>query len=294
VFNKISIIGGGEIGKAISYIAGNNGVSVSLWDKDPAKSTASSADECFTDTEAVFFCVPSWGLRGALSEFEKDIPSGIPLVLISKGLEKDTGLSAPEIVASMLPDAEVVFIGGPMIAEEIVSGKGCHAVVGGHEKFALMVAEIFDGPNISVELADDALSLALLGVMKNVYAMVIGAAEGSGKGGNMRSYLFSKAVLEMAGAVEILHGDGSKAFGAAGIGDLMATATGEGSSNRKAGFAFAEEGQPEKVSEGMTSVEEVVKRMGEEIVTEMELLSFARSMVKNKSVDPGELNDILL
>jgi glycerol-3-phosphate dehydrogenase (NAD(P)+) len=292
VFSKISIIGGGELGKAIAYIAERSDINFSIWDKDLEKSSVSSIEECLKGAEAVFFCVPSWGLRSALSSVIELKPEGAPIILFSKGLEADTFLSAPEIAASVFSKEEVIFIGGPMIAEEIILGKGCRAVVSGKGSSVENVAEIFQGDNISFELAEDAFSVALLGVMKNIYAMVIGAAEGAEKGRNIRSYIFSKAILEMAGVVDLLGGDGSLAFSSAGTGDLIATGTSRESSNWSVGFALSSGTASEKTSEGAASIEGVCARLGE-VVNEMALLSFARNMLSKGSVSPEDWEIIL-
>lgn len=289
---KISIIGGGEIGEAIAFIAKGSGIPYSVWDNDSTKATAPSLEECLSEAEVIFFCVPSWALGTALISSKNLIDADNPIVLVSKGLYPENFLSAPEIAEKIIPGHKIVFIGGPMIAEEIIAGKGCRAVIAGEKAATEPLAKIFTGPGISAETADSALSVALAGVMKNIYAMALGAAEGMGIGLNVRSYVFSLAIAEMEKAVSALGGDGNVAFGAAGIGDLIATGMSGNSSNWKAGYALASGKTPEKKSEGMSSIEGICSRIGENTVSQMALIGFIRSMVKNNCVSRDDWNKI--
>jgi len=291
MLKKISIVGGGEIGGAVSYIASGAGVGHSVWDKDPAKSAALSPEECFAGTEAVFFCIPSWAIRSALNDLSAKIPGNIPLVFVSKGLEKGTGLTAAEVAAQFVGKERIVFMGGPMIAEEVITGKGGHAVLGGGGISAVPLAEMFKGNNVSAETAEDAFSVAILGVLKNIYALLMGAAEKMEVGENVRAYLFAKSLEEMSLVSGRLGGKVS-AMNPAGIGDLLATGMSRGSSNRKAGFEFAGGTVPAKASEGMASVSEVVARLGG-AVPPLPLMSFVLSMVNNGSVNKEDWNRIL-
>ena len=53
-------------------------------------------------------------VRSVLTEFLPLIPLEIPLIFVSKGLEAETGLTAPEIAAEFVEIRRIVFMGGPM------------------------------------------------------------------------------------------------------------------------------------------------------------------------------------
>ncbi|MFA5052917.1 MAG: hypothetical protein WC565_02590 [Parcubacteria group bacterium] len=294
MIKKISIIGGGEIGKAISFIASGANIAFAVWDKDPSKSSVSFPGRALENAEVIFFCVPTSAVRSVLSELSPNIPSNVPLVFVSKGLEEKTGFTAPEIAAEFANEERIVFMGGPMLAEEILAGKGGHAVLGGHKETVDFVSQIFRGDNISVETAKDAYSIAVLGVLKNIYAMALGAAEGLGYDENVKSYLFSKAVSEMDAAAKTLRGKVG-ATNTAGIGDLMATSISPASSNRKTGFSFATGKTPERQSEGMISVTALSERLLKNLPNgELpEIFSLVLKMVENKTVDKSDWDRIL-
>jgi glycerol-3-phosphate dehydrogenase (NAD(P)+) len=292
MFKKISIIGGGEIGGAVAYIVDGSGVNTSIWDKDPSRASSSSPEECLAGAEAVFFCVPSWVVRGVSQEFLSLLPPDIPLVFVSKGIEAETYLTAPEIAGEFVDKARIVFMGGPMIAEEIKSGKGGHAVFGGQPALTSSLMETFKKDKISAETSKDPFSIAVLGALKNIYAIALGAAEGSGMGINVKAHLFSIALGEMDSISRALGCDVS-VFNSAGSGDLLATGLSRESSNYKSGLDFASGRPPEKLSEGMISVSALTLRLKGSPLMELPLISFVRKITANQSITPGDWHKVL-
>jgi len=288
MIQKISIIGGGEIGGAIAFIANNASINYSIWDKNPEKSFTTSPEECFQETDIIFFCIPSWALRIALTELSPIFPPDVPVVFVSKGLEELTGLTAPEIASEFIEKERIVFMGGPMIAEEIIAGKGGCVVLGGETKTTSLVAQIFNNCGIYIETEQNAFSIALLGVLKNIYAIAFGVAEGAGKGDNIKAYLFAKSVREMDIVCHALGGEVS-VMSPAGIGDFLATSVSRGSSNRKAGFDFASGIVPTKNSEGINSVNALTARiknhMQDKTPIILPIMSLVRDVVANKSTN---------
>ena len=288
MIQKISIVGGGEIGRAIAFIANSANISYSIWDKNPTKSSALSPEQCFQETDIIFFCIPSWALRIALTELSPVLPSSVPVVFVSKGLEELTGLTAPEIASEFIEKERIVFMGGPMIAEEIIAGKGGCVVLGGEIKTISLVAQIFNNSSIYVETEQDAFSIALLGVLKNIYAIAFGAAEGVGKGDNIKAYLFAKSVREMDIICRVLGGEIS-AMSPAGIGDLLATSISSNSSNRKAGFDFASGITTTQNSEGANSVNALMERIKNHTQGKapiiLPVMSLVCDIITNKSIN---------
>ena len=295
MIQKISIIGGGEIGRAIAFIADSAGINCSVWDKNPEKSFVASPEECFQKTDVIFFCVPSWALRIALTELSPIFPLDIPIVFVSKGLEESTGFTAPEIASEFIEKERIVFMGGPMIAEEIIAGKGGCAVLGGEVKTASLVAQIFNDCGIYVETEQNAFSIALLGVLKNIYAIAFGVVEGMGKGDNIKAYLFAKSVGEMDIICRMLGGEVS-AISSAGIGDLLATSISSGSSNREAGLDFASGIVPAKNSEGISSVNVLITRIKNHMQGKtpiiLPVISLVCDIIANKSINLEAWNKI--
>ncbi len=258
---KIAVIGGGEIGSAFTGILLKKGARVSVWDKDPSKSSEGvSLSEAVKGAGTVFFAVPSWCLRDAMSHVSGIVSPESMIILISKGLEEGSGKTALEISEDYFEGNAKVFMGGPMIAEELSSGLPSFGVAASRENDASMLATLlFSGSNFSMTRSSDDHGVELCGILKNLYAIGLGMVDGVGCGSNARGAFVSRAVQEMS---LILSSEGCKeetVFGIAGLGDFIATGFGSGSSNRAAGIAIAKRETPKK-SEGISSVIPARKR----------------------------------
>lgn len=283
---KAAIIGAGEIGRAIGHLLEVNGVEHGFWDKDPARATG-KLDVVLSSADMVFFCVPSWALREALLSVKEIISEGEIGVFVSKGLEPGTDMIAPEIALDVIPGMRTVFVGGPMIAEEVSSGKGGAAVIASADtKAAQVVCSALSSSEFFCARSSDISGTAFAGVLKNIYALVMGAAEGSGKGVNAKGILVSGSVEEMGRVITRLGGRAEASHSLAGLGDLIATGSGALSSNWSAGWALAKGETPEKNSEGMSSFPGLLRRLNDNI-SDFGILRAAGDLIGG--LDPKEV-----
>lgn len=260
---RVLILGAGKIGRALGSVMKPN-AAVSYWDKvtgvvprqKPLAALVPSAD-------AVFFCLPSWCLREAAEAAAPHLRKDVPVVAVSKGLEAGTLLPPDGVLNQVLPGAPFVFLGGPLLADEILKGRPGVGVVASADRATLArVARLFAGTRLLIEISDDASGVAWSAVLKNVYALGLGMAEGLGWGANMRGWLVAKAVEEAGGILEDLGGRRETFHGTAGVGDLVATGFSPHSKNRSAGEAIARRGKSPHVSEGMASLPQLLAVLG--------------------------------
>ena len=255
------MIGGGEIGSALSGIMLKKGARVSVWDKDPERSSGNlSLSDAVKGAGTILFAVPSWYLRDAISEVSGLISEESIVVLISKGLEEGSMKTPLEISDEYFHEHAKVFLGGPMIAEELSLGKPSFGIAASRSDDASLLASLlFSGSGFSVICDSDDHGAELCGVFKNIYAIGLGIVDGLHCGSNARGAFITRAISEMS---SLIASEGCKektALGLSGLGDLIATGFGEGSSNRAAGIMMAK-GEPPRKSEGISSALSVKKR----------------------------------
>lgn len=284
MIHKISIIGGGEIGRAIAFIANQANIDYAIWDKDILLSSEPDFNKCLQETSAVFFCIPSSSLRASLNQLALFIPPNIPIVFLSKGIETDTFFIAPEIAMEFIEKKRIVFMGGPMIAEDIVLNKGGGAVLGGDKEMTTLISKVFSSAsNIITQYEDDAFSVAILGVLKNIYTILIGLAFGSRVGDNIMAYLMTESIIEMNTISSALGGKISS-FTLAGAGDFIATSMSSNSNNRKAGLNLALGSFMGTQSEGVTSINSLILKMSSKNIPIPRLLNFIFDAIQKKEV----------
>jgi glycerol-3-phosphate dehydrogenase (NAD(P)+) len=255
---KVAIIGAGHLGSAVaSVLRAREDVEVKMWDKDPAKVTGGSAlDETLEGAEAVFMCMPTWVVRDGLTEIGPFLPSKAVVVAMSKGIDAEDRLTMDALFPARLPTGQPwALMSGPMLAAELAEGKfGAATVASTDDAAAAFVAGLFDGTALKTERSGDPRSVALSGVLKNVYATGLGIADGLHLQGNAKGYLLALAVRETRYVLALLGSDPDAAFGPAGIADLVATAFSPHSRNRAAGHEFVLSGAAPKDSEGYASL----------------------------------------
>ncbi|RME85973.1 MAG: glycerol-3-phosphate dehydrogenase, partial [Zetaproteobacteria bacterium] len=81
---------------------------------------------------------------------------------------------------------------------------------------------------------------AIAGALKNVIAIAAGAAEGLGLGHNAVAALITRGLAEIARLAAQMGAHAHTVMGLAGLGDLVLTATGKLSRNRRLGMLLAQ------------------------------------------------------
>lgn len=271
---KITIIGYGEIGQAAyKLLKANKELVVEVWDKKGGQGQKSLA-ETVSLSEVVFICVPSWCVREVLADIKKYLAKNALVVCLAKGIEPaDAETMAGEekkertmdavLQDELSPNQPFCILSGPMLAEELSAGKKGFAVaVSKNKKDFLRLAEIFSGSNLILEYSNDLRGVALCGVLKNIYALGFGIADGLELGSNAKGKLSVLAIREMKKIVKLLGGKDKTVFGVAGIGDFVATAFSRYSRNREAGEELAKTGVCCLESEGYKSIVSIIKLIG--------------------------------
>jgi glycerol-3-phosphate dehydrogenase (NAD(P)+) len=175
-------------------------------------------------------------LRRIIKSAASALPQRVPLVVASKGIEKNTLCLMNEVVEQEVPGATVVAISGPSFAVEVVSGQPTAVVVASTQSEAAGIAQrAFSSPYFRSYTHTDVIGVELGGSLKNVMAVATGVAEGLGLGFNARAALVTRGLAEMTRLGTALGAEQSTFAGLAGLGDLVLTCTGSLSRNRAVG-----------------------------------------------------------
>ena len=98
----------------------------------------------------------------------------------------------------------------------------------------------FHSPTLRVYASDDIVGVEVGGAVKNVLAIATGLCDGLGLGLNARAALITRGLAEMTRLGVALGAKAETFTGLSGLGDLVLTATGDLSRNRKVGLALAQ------------------------------------------------------
>ena len=284
--SKIAVVGAGAWGTALAIQAIRAGNEVSLVARDATTSHAiRAAGENprlpdiplpasleITDTipfgcELLFWAVPTQYLRSSIIRL---MPSDVPTVVCSKGVEAHTNLLPLEIVAESCPGRRLAVLTGPNFAHEVARGLPAATVVASTDATLKDTVQfLLATPTFRLYGNDDPIGAQLGGAAKNVIAIAAGAVIGAGLGENARAALMTRGLSELSRLTVALGGRAETVRGLSGLGDLLLTCTGPSSRNFSLGRALGE-GQslveilahPRGVTEGVATAPALVARAG--------------------------------
>jgi glycerol-3-phosphate dehydrogenase (NAD(P)+) len=183
---------------------------------------------------------PMSGLREMLAA----LPADARVLWLCKGFEAGSGALGHEIARELRPRAACGVLSGPSFAEEVARARPT-ALVAASADDALRdaAAEVFHSDVLRIYTSNDPVGVEVGGAVKNVMAIATGLCDGLQAGLNARAALITRGLAEMTRLGVALGARAETFMGLSGLGDLVLTATGELSRNRKVGMRLAQ-GQP--------------------------------------------------
>ncbi|MCC7260823.1 MAG: NAD(P)-dependent glycerol-3-phosphate dehydrogenase [Alphaproteobacteria bacterium] len=284
---KIGVIGAGAWGTALAIVANRAGNSVTLWVRnsnvrksiektrvnkpylpeayiDPAIAVSGEVDEA-CNSDLLLVVVPSQHLRTTCIMLSDKLPNKLPLVICSKGIERNSNALMSEVVKDVLPDNPVAILSGPNFAHEVAGGQPTATTIAcTNEGFGQQVMFSLGSSMFRPYWTDDVIGTQIGGAVKNVIAIACGIALGKNLGENARAALITRGIAEMRRLCRAKGGRDETLMGLSGVGDLILTCTSLRSRNTSVGYALGagkplEEilGQHKGVAEGVASAESV-------------------------------------
>jgi len=184
----------------------------------------------------------------------------VPVVSLTKGLERTTLKRMSEVTADVMPGHPVAVLTGPNLAKEILSGQPAASVVAIDDvTIGRELQRIFSRPSMRVYTNGDIVGCEVAGVVKNVIAIAAGMAEGMGFGDNTRATLITRGLAEMSRLGVAMGGQPVTFAGLAGMGDLIATCSSKQSRNNTVGLQLGAGKSIEDILAATNMVAEGVK-----------------------------------
>lgn len=277
---KVSIIGAGSWGTALSIVLYNNGHEVTVWSvieeeiqmlrekrehvdklpgvKLPEEITfTTDLGEAVQGRDMLVLAVPSPFTRSTSAKMKEYVSEGQLIVNVAKGIEEATLMTLTDIISEEIPQAEVAALSGPSHAEEVGKGLPTTCVAGARRReTAEYIQNIFMSDVFRVYTSPDLLGIELGGALKNVIALAAGVADGLGCGDNIKAALITRGIAEITRLGVAMGGKKETFSGLSGIGDLIVTCASVHSRNRRAGVLM---GQGYTMEEAMKEVKMIVE-----------------------------------
>jgi glycerol-3-phosphate dehydrogenase (NAD(P)+) len=245
---NITVLGGGAWGTAMSQLVGGHlstATNVTLWcfeksvvdsiekkrinetylpDIELNKKISATSDikEAIDDAEVIFCAVPIPFMRGVLERVKQYLKPEQKFVLLSKGIELETGMFSSEILCDVLGKVPHAILSGPNLAKEVAQKKLSATVIASSDNsLAQEIKKICECEFFHVQTSADVIGVQVGGALKNVMTIFLGMACGCGVGENFFAFLSSRALSEMVTFAKICGGKPETIYGLAGFGDIL-------------------------------------------------------------------------
>jgi glycerol-3-phosphate dehydrogenase (NAD(P)+) len=282
---NIVVLGAGAWGTALAISAAQNSHGVTLWARDagqaaamrlhrentrylpgspfPASLAIGSVEvhqlrEVTENADLVIVATPMSGLRDMLGQVAS---LRVPVAWLCKGFEasvgENLGLLGHEIQVQAAPELVAGILSGPSFAQEVALGQPTALVAASaHESVRLALVAAFHSSTLRVYANDDIVGVEVGGAVKNVLAIATGLCDGLNLGLNARAALITRGLAEMTRLGLALGARAETFMGLSGLGDLVLTATGDLSRNRRVGLLLS---QGQTLQQAVTSLGHVAE-----------------------------------
>ena len=271
---KIAIIGSGSWGVALAIHLAKLGNEIKIWSfaederdlinkekrckflqnvtlPDGIEAT-NSYEYAIKDSEFIIHVTPSKFTRDTVKQYKQYVTNQ-PIVICSKGFEKDSMLTLDEVIQEEIPNVKIAVLSGPSHAEEVsIAIPTVLVVASKYDAVLKLVQYTFMCEKMRIYTSRDVKGVELGGALKNIIAFCAGVAAGLGLGDNTFAALITRGLAELSRLGVDLGGQKETLYGLSGLGDLIVTCLSEHSRNRKAG---------KLIGQGL-SLEETKKEVG--------------------------------
>lgn len=257
---SVIVAGYGQMGHVMEHLLRDR-AALYLWPIAP-NALAPPAEILAATGSATYLlvCVPTHAHLAVLEPIASRLPSGAALLSIAKGLDA-AGACAAEILAAYAGARPWGVLGGPMIANEILAGRIAFAELGTADTALFRrVHELYPASRLLLRHAANPRAVSWCGVLKNVYAPLIGISDELGWGDNARGHLVMGALREMRALLAEFAGANTDVYGDAGLADFVTTVTSASSHHHALGRRLARGNFDELECEGMHSLRALQRR----------------------------------
>ena len=260
---SVGIVGAGAWGTALAIVARRAGRDVLIWAHEAttvADINQKHRNETFlpgikldkaieatmrfnevATCDVLLMVTPAQHLRTIAGELAPYIRDGQPLVLCSKGIEQASGKIMSQVVAEVLPAAEIAVLSGPSFASEIAKGLPAAVTLAApDESQGEALAHALSHLPFRCYWSDDVIGAEIGGAVKNVYAIGAGIVAGKKFGASAHAAFVTRGFAEMARFGAALGARRETMAGLSGLGDLVLTCGSPQSRNMSLGIALGE------------------------------------------------------
>jgi glycerol-3-phosphate dehydrogenase (NAD(P)+) len=247
----VAVLGGGSWGTALVKVLQHNGARVGWWVRREAQKQhilaerhnpdylsyteldpellliSTDVEEVLHSAAVVIIAVPSAFLDEAIGKLPAEPFRDKTVISAVKGIEPVSLLPVYQWLQNRfaVPEHLLGVIGGPCHSEEVVMQRLSFLTLGVFDnETGRKMAQLLRTPWLPVRISNDVPGISMASVLKNVYGILCGVANGLRYGDNFQSVLVTNAIMEMELVLLEVSGNHRRINQSVYAGDLMVTA----------------------------------------------------------------------
>ena len=278
---RVGVVGAGAWGTALAITVKRAGCEVTLWAREPEvvesinqrhENTlflpgielsppihATNDLQAIREQEVLFLVAPAQYVRATCEQLsEVGLAAAIPLVICSKGIEREGAKLMSEVVEEILPNTQAILT-GPTFAHEVAKGLPASVTLACNDAtLGKQLARTVESPGFRIHHSHDVIGSQIGGAVKNVIAIACGIIEGKELGEGTKAALIVKGLAEIRQLCVAKGGSPETVLEPCCAGDLILTCNSRTSRNMSLGYALGRGETLDQILEKRISVAEGV------------------------------------
>lgn len=321
---KVTILGTGAYGLALSLMFNKNVNDIVLWTKfkeekeqldskrgndkvlpniripDNIKLT-NDFDSAIKDANLIVIAVPAAFVEDMGQLLKDKLTSDQHVCIASKGIERDTCTFVHEILLRNVYTDKLAVISGPSFAIDIANMNPVGlSVATANKETEKLLKETLQNDSLKLRTTDDIIGVEICGSIKNIIAIAAGMLSGMDYSESTQAMFITESLHDIKSLIDALGGKKNTILSFAGVGDLMLTATSTKSRNFRLGYLIGSNAPKAELNEyinnttieGLYTLKSIYKLLGDKKV-DMPVIDLIYDIIYNNA-DPKKLITFLI
>lgn len=302
---KVTILGTGAYGLALSKILVENNNEVVMWTTfeeekkellETKKSTklkgfklddgvviTTNLEESIKNSKLIVIAIPTAFVTDVCKNLKKYIKSNQHICIASKGIEQGTCLFIHDMIKRQIKTKYIGAISGPSFAVDLVKKVPVGLAVASKSKRTLnIIRKAFCNDHFKLYPTNDIIGIEICGSVKNIIAIASGIIDGMGYPISTQALLITQSLHDIKALIHALGGSKKTILSFAGFGDILLTCTSDKSRNYSFGKLI-----------GSNALKEEIEEYKNKITIEgLYTLKSIYKLINNKKIDIPTINII--
>lgn len=275
---KVTILGGGAYGIALSLMFNKNNCDITIWEKfeESAKKLRetrentkvlpgvkipnnikieSNLEKCIKNSEIIVIAIPAAFVNDVAKELALYINKKKQHICIAtKGIEQGTCLFIEDVIQKHIKTKKIAVISGPSFAVDITNNVPIGLTIASKcKKTSKLIHKGLENDTLKLRDTNDIIGTEICGSIKNVIAIASGMISGMGLPESTQAMFITESLHDIKELIKALGGDGKTILSFAGFGDLLLTCTSTKSRNFTLGYKIGSGESKEQLEEYINS-----------------------------------------